>query len=282
MKNTLLLTTCIQPSWSTPWKSSDQLFLETRNWQYLHAAKYYIKYSNFNNIVICDNSNYNFNNVDRHVIRSLAVTCNKQLELLSFDGNTKSHIYGYGYGEAEIFDHAYENSILLRQSTSRYKITGRYIIKDINYIIKKLQFHNVFFHKQGLFMTPFTVSTAFFKISNSIYKKNLYKNQTKLFELLYIKSYKEEYFYKDHFPLERVWYCLLYNYLTSTYKNINNIGIIYLFPQTNTYWIFPMFRNIVYQIYVLLWWSQFGLFHRFLHYSLFYKFYKQAISDKFF
>ena len=96
-------------------------------------------------------------------------------------------------------------------------------------------------------MTPFTVSTAFFKISNKVYAQYLYKKQTQLFEKLHTKSYVSEYFYKDHIPLERVRYCLLYDYLMKKYKTIYNIVILYIFPKIYTHGIGENLRNYVYK-----------------------------------
>jgi hypothetical protein len=279
MNNTLLLTACIQPSWSTPGKSSENLFLETREQQYLDAICYYIEYSDFTHITICDNSNYDFAIPVWQQLYWLAKNYHKHIELLSFDGNKESHIYGYGYGEAEIFDYAFEYSQLLKWSTSRYKITGRYIVKDINTVLEKTQHYECFFQKQWLLISPFTVSTAVFKISNNTYQQYLHKKQIRLYAALDTKDYKGHYYVKDHFPLERVWYCLLTNYLITSYQNINNIAIVYLFPQTYTHGVSPKFRNMLYQTYVLLWWSQFNGLHCLVHHLSFHTVYTQAIAD---
>jgi hypothetical protein len=78
-------------------------------------------------------------------------------------------------------------------------------------------------------MSQFTFSTAFFKISKDNYEKYLYKKQLELYKNIDEKEYKNEIYFKNHFPLERIWYSLLREKLLS-YKQKVSIPIIYDYP----------------------------------------------------
>lgn len=71
-------------------------------------------------------------------------------------------MYGYGYGEAEIFDYAFEHSKLLASGDSWYKITGRYLMRDVESVLGSLAGRSSYFQRQGIFLSPFTVSTVVF------------------------------------------------------------------------------------------------------------------------
>jgi hypothetical protein len=83
-------------------------------------------------------------------------------------------------------------------------------------------------------MTQFTFSTAFFKISKENYKNYLYKKQIELYRNLDEKDYKNEIFFKNHFPLERVWYCLLRKELINKKQNFS-FPITYDYPKINSH-----------------------------------------------
>ena len=83
-------------------------------------------------------------------------------------------------------------------------------------------------------MTQFTISTAFFKISKSNYKKYLYKKQVELYKELDKKDYKNEVYFKNHFPLERLWYSLLRTELLK-FKQWLSFSILYEYPKVNSH-----------------------------------------------
>ncbi len=277
MGNTLLLTWTIAPSLQIENKSSHDLNMDKRKKDYLRAIIYYITQSNFDAIIFCDNSNTVLLEYD--VLEQLAKRYNKQLEILSFPwDDSLAIVYWYGCGEAEIFDYVCDHSKLLKNCDSFYKITWRYILRDVNVKLNKLKDIPNYFHKQWLFMTQFTTSTAFFKISKINYQKYLYKKQISFYKALYKQEYKEEFFFKNHFPLERVWYLLLRQELLQ-YKQNTSFPVIYDYPKILTHWFNVSFRNYVYAVYCFLKLNQYWYIHKLLDMVFFEKTYKKLIND---
>ncbi len=277
MNNTLLLTWTITPNQYIENKSANDLNIENRKKDYIRALLYYITQSNFSHIIFCENSNTYLEEFES--IKNIAKTFNKNLEILTFNWDVNLAInYWYWAWESEIFDYVFENSELLKNSNSFYKITWRYIVKNMNTIIKKLDESENYFHKQWLFMTQFTFSTAFFKISKANYQKYLYKKQIKLYEDLDKKDYKNEIFFKNHFPLERLWYCLLRNELLKYTQKVS-FPILYEYPKINSHWFNNNIRDLIYKIYCILELNQYWLMHKIIDKLFYKKTYKKLIED---
>lgn len=124
---TLLITGCCVPDCNVPVlavKNPDE-----RRRQYIASISYYIRDTKIENIVYCDNSNME---VDLALVR-LAQKCRKNLEWLSFEGDSeKSVSRGKGYGEGEITEYAINHSMLIQKSKVIIKVTGRLFVKNIN------------------------------------------------------------------------------------------------------------------------------------------------------
>lgn len=164
-KTTILMTACINPKGVTFVKIDN---CNERFKQYIVSIIYWIINSNVNNIVFCDNSNYKF---DYSFLYKLADMHNKILEVIIFDGNKESKLYGKGYGEGEIIKYSIMNSELLSQSTEFYKATGRVFIKNFDRI-KKVHCNddNIFIKSK---INSKLIDTRFFKCNKEFYKKNL-------------------------------------------------------------------------------------------------------------
>ena len=165
MKETLLLTGTIKPNNNGIQRSTvlsnDKYFdPEYRLWEYFSTIQYYINTQLFDKIIFCENSNYHFNNW-------------ALLEQLAYDKG-------------------------VQQTTSWYKVTWRYIIKNIDQIINYHQKWSIttFFYK-GWGLAQFGVTTAFFKTTQAFYEEHLYKKAVK-----YIKDTNTRF-------LESVFYLLL-------------------------------------------------------------------------
>jgi hypothetical protein len=212
-------------------------------------------------------------------VKKIAEIFGKKIEFLIFQWNVELALhYWYGAGEAEIFDYAVDHSTLLQESESFYKITGRYIVQDINQILSLLKKEKMYFHKQGLFMTPFTVSTAFLKISKRVYQKYLYQKQIALYTSLDQKDYKSEVYFKNHFPLERVWYCFLRPEILH-HDQQYSVPIFYRYPHTTTHGLPSWLRNIAYRGYCFFRGNQYGFLHKWYDKIFYKKTYKKLIRD---
>ena len=170
---TLLMTWTISPKKDQKWYKSTSFSTEVRKAQYLKAIIFYVTQSKFNNIIFCENSDYKFEKTEMEVIEYLKNLYHKNIELLHFKWNTeKVNKQWYWYWEWECLDYAFDNSKILKDTKTFYKITWRYIIWNINEIIDS--------HKncQNIFIRDipsyFTMNTAFFKMETELYRKYFY------------------------------------------------------------------------------------------------------------
>lgn len=142
--------------------------------QYVQSIKYAIdNYTIIDTIVFCDNTNFLF---DYGELYRRAKRNHKTFEVLLFTGDKKrSQEKGKGYGEGEIIKFALENSKYLKNSKFFYKLTGRLIVKNFNFMEKKKSTDNCFiFYPRELYggQTNF-VSTILYKVNVEFYNKFL-------------------------------------------------------------------------------------------------------------
>lgn len=129
----LLLTGTIDPSKfnNTMTSLTD---VHTRLKQYEAALAWWIKKSDFNNIVFIENSGYMFD-IDKFM--QLAEQNNKKFEYILGTPYVEETIaHGKSYGESMLINEAIEKSVLLKTAGSFYKCTGRLIIKNVSKILK--------------------------------------------------------------------------------------------------------------------------------------------------
>ena len=243
-KNTLLLTWTINPQiWKTI-KYKNSLNPKVRIKEYIKSLFFYITISDFDNIVFCENSNYKCEEYMKN-INHIAKLYNKNFEFLQFIWNHKETIQRktYSYWEWEILDYAFNNSKLLKQSKSRYKITWRYIIYNINDIIKSSQnTENLLFRWLWSF-SFFSIDTSLFKVSNEVYKKYLYDSKiltekNKCVEKIFYEklNWKDINFWKLEVLPKKDWYWDDWHYeniyhhilLKLWFRNMKNIVMLFL------------------------------------------------------
>lgn len=129
-KITVLLTACINPNGMCLTKLQDP---ETRLKHYLRALEYYLLNTRFK-VVVVENTLFDFAKVI-----DLKWIVNGRLEVLFFDGNNYDKTKGKGLGEALIIDYAFKNSRFLVDSDYVLKITGRYIITNLEKNLKYVE-----------------------------------------------------------------------------------------------------------------------------------------------
>jgi len=208
----VLLTWTIRPGNFT--ETDNSIDPKIRNNWYTAWILYYITQSDFSHIVFCENSNMTLSQLD--ILYDLADQYGKKIEYLTFQWDFDAvQTYDYWYGEAEIIDYAFENSAYIKNASSRYKITGRYVYPTINQTLKDLENTPHYFlnwlHHSGLL----SVQTDFFKTNNKIYRKYIYKKS---------QSFYRSYIGSKKINLEQLWYSLLRN-------------MIYTRPQKRTRYI---------------------------------------------
>jgi hypothetical protein len=163
-REALLLTGCVDPG-RTP-------FLKVRDVghrlaEYEASIARWIDESDFRSIVFCENSAYEHSYAP---LIEKAEAVGKRLEVLVFKGNEGAQIYGKGYGEGEIIEHALGHSELLAQSASFYKATGRVFVKNVNSILAKDAAKPTVFI---LFTSWKYADTRFFKSDVGFFRENL-------------------------------------------------------------------------------------------------------------
>lgn len=222
--NNLLLTGTINPSHfnNTNVVITD---INRRLSQYETALHYYITESQFNNIIFVENSSYKFNAEKFH---ELAKQFNKQFEYIPINTNVEKTIQlGKSYGEAECIIKGINNSKLLRNEKSFFKITGRVILKNDKKFSQYKDDLSRFLFRNDLKKCY----TVFFKANIEEYKKYFSDAQEKCNESkhkdietvfyqiisdkkLKIKSFK--------------YYPLLYGTIGTTGESYNDIKIVFL------------------------------------------------------
>lgn len=258
----LLLTWTVKPTAKIKCKTPAELDFSKRKKEYLRGILYYIVESNFTKIVFCENSNTFLNEYE--TLKEIANSFDKKLEILTFQWDISlTWLHSYGYWESEILDYAYEHSELLKSEVSFYKISGRYIVSNINAIIKDLSNYANYFHRPWLMWPLFSIATSFFKISRENYSLFLYK---KLRDF-HIKN-------NSDLALEKIWYLLLYKDVLFQVK-FPKIGFVtYSYPSfENNYWILNcrIIKHGLYFIYHKLGLDVYRGFFPLLHKSLFNK-----------
>ena len=165
----LLITGCIDPNPNVPFLEIKNA--ENRRQQYIESIRYYIKETNIRKIVYCDNSKALIDDE----ISNLAKRYLKEFEWLSFKGDSvKAVTQGKGYGEGEIIEYALENSKQLQNSEYFIKVTGRVIVRNIDFLITFMNEHRMYFFRNS----PTNVDTKLYGVPVESYKKDfltLYK-----------------------------------------------------------------------------------------------------------
>lgn len=165
MNNALLMTACIKPVISDHILIADE---KLRLDSYLSALEFWINKSNFDSLIFCENSNYQY---DYSSLQDLAKKKGKILEIILFQGSPDVLKYGKGFAEGEIIEFAINNSLLLKNSESFYKVTGRVTIQNINKILETHINDENYFNLAA--PGAKSVDTRFFKTNTKFYKSNL-------------------------------------------------------------------------------------------------------------
>lgn len=195
MADLLILTSCINPPRQNFLKLTD---FKERYLQTVDSIKFYIDTGVFENIVICDGSNYNLKN-DKIV--TYAKERNVNLEILCFKQNFSNVIkFGKGYGEGEIVEFITKHSQLYNNIKNFIKITGRLKILNIKDIISKLDENKDYFDffpaiKIGC------VDTRFYMIRKHVFETVLLNSYKKVND---DNRYSYEYSFTDDLHLNNV------------------------------------------------------------------------------
>lgn len=125
-----------------------------REAQYLDAIGFYVRDSPLRRIIVCDNTGYDY----PKSLETLARSCNKEIELLSFQGNSALIAeYGKGYGEGEILEFVLARSTLIAEAEGFLKITGRLKVVNIARVWGRMDHRKNYFMPIALIRPRFLV-----------------------------------------------------------------------------------------------------------------------------
>lgn len=163
----LIITGCIKPH--TKVKQVCLIDSKEREREYIESIEYFIKRTDIQKIVYCDNSGYD---LDCSKLIEIAKTSHKQFEYIQFEGNLKKTIErGKGYGEGEMMEYAISHSKILNSNDFIFKITGRLIVKNFNEIIDKINQSKVYLLPHSFKVSNDEIDTRFYAMPIHIYNK---------------------------------------------------------------------------------------------------------------
>ena len=143
---------------------------EDRVLQYMSALVSWARPRHVRRIVFAENSNTQFD--FSKVIRYLEAA-GKEIEILVFDGNKEAARLGKGFGEGEILEHVYNNSKLMRPSSTFYKVTGRIFVRNFDLVSESTTVPVVFHRQKGKAGKKPKANTVFFKCSRELFEARL-------------------------------------------------------------------------------------------------------------
>lgn len=164
----LLITGCIDPDPGVPYLEIKDV--ENRRRQYIESIEFYIKETGIKRIVYCDNSSAS----EPEALNELANQRSKEFEWLSFKGDSEKAVtQGKGYGEGEIIKYALDHSALLQEANYFIKVTGRVIVRNIDFLVAFMNANRLYFSRN----TSTNVDTKLYGLPIEMYRKkflNLY------------------------------------------------------------------------------------------------------------
>ncbi len=132
----LLLTATVDPREIVLLKRKDPII---RFHDYKKALYQWLSVPYPRKIVFCENSTWDLKELKQLYNRYNPY--NKELEILSFNGNNYTRCLGKGYGDVEIIKYFIENSKLPSSNDLVLKVSGRYIVKNIKSIVNGILIH---------------------------------------------------------------------------------------------------------------------------------------------
>src|SRR5688572_8374543 len=157
---------------------------EKRKKQYHESILFFIKDSPLTKIIVCDNSGYHYPGS----LYDLAISHNKEIELLSFQGNNELvATYGKGYGEGEIMQFVLSNSILMGQVEGFLKVTGRLKLINVSELLRRCNHWENYFMPVSLLRPRFMVPKA----ARGCVEVRVYYTTKKFFKEVLFTAHKE-------------------------------------------------------------------------------------------
>lgn len=148
--------------------------------QYLESILFYLKSKFIDQIIICDNSNFDYSQFDSFFNSFSTIN----IEYLNFKGNRdKIFVQGKGYGEGEIIEYIFKNSVFLKKAGKSFlKVTGRIKVTNIDDVIRFSKDDEDYFQPAG--SNPFknlkAIDTRFYQCTFNTFEKYLIDQYNKV------------------------------------------------------------------------------------------------------
>ena len=125
----LLITSCIRVR-------PEIRYVEVRDEEvrlagYLETLEWAIRDTPFDEIVFCDNSDYEIARDRTGELLAEAASRGKSIDFFHFPGSEGSITSGKGYGEGEIIEYVYDHAPRMREASCFHKITGRLTVANL-------------------------------------------------------------------------------------------------------------------------------------------------------
>ncbi len=137
--------------------------------QYQEALAFWLKHPSVAAVVFVENSGFP---VDFSPLKKAYDRMAKPLEVVSYRGNLGTSEKGRGYGEGEILNRVLEESHLIRDNQSFFKVTGRFKVLNFGALEKTSRPHPVVVNERSLRKRRW-VDTRFFKMTPEFYRRHL-------------------------------------------------------------------------------------------------------------
>lgn len=178
MNAVILLTACVNPmGMSKTTLQNSKVRLE----QYISTINFYIENTNYQ-LCICENTGTDLSKYFKFDKND------KRIEFLSFMGNNYDKSKGKGYGEALIIEYAIKNSILINSESHIIKISGRYIIRNIdiqlNYIEELAKKKDISLFVFASYMKYHFCSSFFYIAPTSFFQSRFLERKNQLNDTL--------------------------------------------------------------------------------------------------
>ncbi|MCI9368900.1 MAG: hypothetical protein HFH65_00990 [Lachnospiraceae bacterium] len=162
----VLITATIQPQIKKRNIIADSF---DREKQYKDSVIYLLDCKKVQKIIFCENSGYNYEGWEE--IENYAKRNNKDIELLSFNGNIKEiKKRGKGYGEGEIIKYVIQNSSFLKNEKNFVKITGRLTVRNLDKILFKIDQNKIYIKTLAVNYKSNLADTRFFIMPVNLYR----------------------------------------------------------------------------------------------------------------
>lgn len=137
--------------------------------QYQESLRFWLSHPSVENVVFFENSGCG---VDFSPTQEMAMRLHKRLEIVTYKGNEGTSERGRGYGEGELLNRALNQSYLIRDRESFFKVTGRFKVLNFAYLEASSRHHPVVVNARSLRKRQW-VDTRFFKMTPEFYRKHL-------------------------------------------------------------------------------------------------------------